>query len=680
MKKITPKKAKQSARKKSLKRSFRADDFCRLNVINTVALSPDEKHTAYTVERVSKDKKKYFSNIHVVDNATGVSKQFTFGNYNDRAPIWSPDGKQIAFTSTRDKKSGLYIIAAEGGAERKIIEADGAFGSLIWAPDGQNLIYNFRFNDSHAEKDEKKKKEPPLFRHITRLFYRLDGGGFIPQDRFHIWKVNVESGKSKQLTRGKYDELFPALSPDGKKIAFSSNRSSNPDLEWLRDDLFTMSIDGKNIKKLPTPAGPVFTPTFSPDGKKIAYVGHAQPDDAWGVENLHIWVIGSTGRPTAKDIIPKFDRQVIDDTLGDIGEGLEIPPLFWSANGKRIYFGASDSGSTHIFYAPARGGLPTRVTHKKCHIKAYSMNGRKKSIAAVYSDLTAPPELHFFRPVFEGDTEAKTLVAPNQALLSQINFLKPKEVWFKGHDGFELQGWLVTPPKFNKKRKYPAILEIHGGPRTQYGNTFFHEMLLLAAKGYVVFYTNPRGGTGRGETFAAAIAGGWGEIDYMDCMSATDYLEKLPYVNKNRIGVTGGSYGGYMTNWIVGHTNRFKAAVTQRSVVNLESFFGSSDIGYGLYREFDGFPWQNPENYLKCSPLTYAKNIKTPLLIIHSESDLRCSIEQAEQLFAMLKIMRKKVEFVRFPEEPHGLSRHGRPDRRIARLEWILKWFDKYLK
>ncbi|UCD94867.1 MAG: S9 family peptidase, partial [Candidatus Zixiibacteriota bacterium] len=519
-----------------------------------------------------------------------------------------------------------------------------------------------------------------LYRHITRVFYRLDGMGFLPKDRFHIWKVDIAGGRTRQLTKGKYDEFQPAVSPDGKWIAFVSNRSKDPDVDYLRDDIFLIPSRGGKERRVPTPAGPIMAPTFSPDGRKIAYVGHAKPDDPWGVENFHVWTVGLRGRPAAKDLISKFDRHADDSTIADIGEGFGVPPLFWSPDGKRIFFPSSDTGSTHIFYVPTKGGLPTRITRKNCHIKAFDMNGRMKTIAAVYSDLSTITDLHLFPAIHNGDNQTEKLAAPNKKLLAEITMPSAREVWFKAHDGTELQGWLVTPPGFNRKRKYPAILEIHGGPRTQYGNTFFHEMNWLASKGYVVFYTNPRGGTGRGETFADAISGAWGEIDYLDCMAAADYLEKLSYINKNRLGVTGGSYGGYMTNWIVGHTNRFKAAVTQRSVVNLKSFFGSSDIGYSLNREFGNHPWKDPEKYRKCSPLTYAGNIKTPLLIIHSESDLRCGIEQAEELFATLKLMRKKVEFVRFPEEPHGLSRHGRPDRRIARLEWILKWFDKYLK
>jgi len=667
-------------KKKKKKRLLEGEDICRLNVIASVAMSPDETKIAYTVENISDDKKKYFSRLHVADVKTGESRQYTFGEVSDGIPVWSPDGRYIAFTSTRDKKSGIYVIPTAGGAERKVIEAEGGFSNLNWTPDGRELVYMFRYSDSHFIENEKEKKEPPLYRHITRIYFRLDGAGFLPKDRYHIWKVNVETGKSKQLTKGKYDEMYPSVSPDGKKIAFVSNRMRYPDIDYQYDDIFIIPIDGGKEKKVPTPKGPKAAAVFSPDGKKLAYLGHDKPDEGWGVTNIHVWTVGVAGRPAAKNLIPKFDRQAIDATIADIGEGLGGAAINWSPDGKRIYFSASDTGSTHIFYVPPRGGLPTRVTQKKCHIKGFSINGRGKNIAAVYSDLTTPTDLKVMPAVFGGDKKAQTLLTPNRKLFAEIEWPKTKEVWFKGHDGFELQGWLVTPPRFDKKRKYPAILEIHGGPRAQYGFSFFHEMLWLATKGFVVFYTNPRGGLGRGETFADAITASWGEIDYLDCLSAADYMEELPYVNKKRIGVTGGSYGGFMTNWIVGHTNRFKAAVTQRSVVNLESFFGSSDMGYSLSKEFKGLPWNERETYRKYSPLTYVKNIRTPLLIIHSEQDLRCNVEQADELFTSLMMLKRKVEYVRFPGEPHGLSRHGRPDRRLARLDWIFKWFDKYLK
>jgi dipeptidyl aminopeptidase/acylaminoacyl peptidase len=268
----------------------------------------------------------------------------------------------------------------------------------------------------------------------------------------------------------------------------------------------------------------------------------------------------------------------------------------------------------------------------------------------------------------------------NKSLFSEIAFSVPKSVWFRSYDGHRVQGWIMKPYNFRKGRKYPAIVEVHGGPRAQYGNVLFHEMQYLAAKGYVVFYCNPRGSQGYGEAHAKAIVGDWGGPDYEDVMAGTDILCELPYVDPKRIGITGGSYGGYMTNWVVGHTKRFRAAVTQRSVVNLISFFGSSDMGWDLNEEFLALPWTKFEELKRMSPITYAHKIRTPLLIIHSENDLRCPIEQAEQLFVYLKYLGRKVEFVRFPEEPHGLSRGGRPDRRMARLQFISDWFDRYLK
>jgi len=243
-----------------------------------------------------------------------------------------------------------------------------------------------------------------------------------------------------------------------------------------------------------------------------------------------------------------------------------------------------------------------------------------------------------------------------------------------------LQGWLVTPPDFDPNRKYPAILEVHGGPRTQYGRVFFHEMQYLAAQGFVVLMTNPRGSQGYGRDFAAAITAKWGTVDFDDVMAAADWLEAQPFVSRKRISITGGSYGGYMTAYAVGRTRRFRAAVAQRGVMNLATMQGTSDVGWDVEHELGGFYWDNPEGYALMSPITYVHDIRTPLLIIHNEGDLRCSIEQAEQLFSAIKILgRAPVELWRFPEEFHGLSRTGRPDRRVIRLEGIAGWFKKWM-
>ncbi len=664
---------------KSARRPIKDTDLLRLSALTSVSLSPDETKVAWTAERIDEKENKYYSNIWIKDLRNGSTRRFTHGNWSDGKVVWSPDGTQFVFQSTREKKSGVYLMSVAGGAERKVIEIEADITDLNWTPDGKHLFFAMRYRDSHFIEDEKKKTEAPVYRHITRIFYRFDGYGFLPKDRPQIYALNIETAKLRKITSGKYDNHSPAISPDGKTLVFLSNRTKRPDIDLLRDDLFLIPFAGGKEKKIPTPEGPKELPKFSPDGKLILYAGHDNPNDAWGVTNRHLWIVGVNGTPKAKDLLPKFDRFVMDQTIADLSDVHENAAHFWSGDGKRVYFLSSDDGITNAFYVPRSGGKPTRIFRGDCHLKGLSMNGRGKIAAMIWADLNNPGEIVTIPAEYNGEKKVVRHTDMNPILRTEIKLGRTRKLKFKSFDGTDISGWLLTPPNFNSKRKYPAILEIHGGPRVQYGSTFFHEMQFLAASGHVVFYTNPRGGAGRGETWADAITGGWGDLDYKDCMAAADWMEKQKFIDTKRMGVTGGSYGGYMTSWIVGHTHRFKAAVTQRSVNELSSMFGNSDIGWDLKEEFAGTPWSNPENYRKCSPLTYAKNVKTPLLILHNEQDLRCNIEQAEQLFTTLKFLDKTVEFVRFPEEPHGLSRHGRPDRRMARLNWILKWFKRYL-
>jgi dipeptidyl aminopeptidase/acylaminoacyl peptidase len=273
------------------------------------------------------------------------------------------------------------------------------------------------------------------------------------------------------------------------------------------------------------------------------------------------------------------------------------------------------------------------------------------------------------------------LTAVNEGLLKNIDLGQMDEVWVKGASGNKIQGWVLRPPGFRKNSKYPSILEIHGGPRVQYGNFFMHEFYYLAAQGYVVHFCNPRGGQGYGEAHSKSIWRNWGTVDYDDLMAWTDYVRRKPYIDGRRMGVTGGSYGGYMTNWIIGKTDRFKAAVTQRSVSNLISMWGSSDFNWVFQDEINGRPpWAGLDDYWRQSPMKHIGKATTPTLVIHSEQDLRCAIEQGEQVFVALKRLGVETEMVRFPDEPHGLSRGGRTDRRVDRLKHILRWFDRYLK
>jgi dipeptidyl aminopeptidase/acylaminoacyl peptidase len=529
------------------KRGMKPEDIFRMKFVRSVAISPSEDEILYTLEWVDKDKKKYFTNLWLVPSDGGVARQLTFGKIRDRSPCWSPDGKSIAFVSTRDGKEGIYILPRDGGEARKLIEMEGSIAFLSWSPDGKILLCAFRKKDPLPEKDG--KKELPVFRHITRLFYRLDGAGFMPKDGFHIWTIDVKTGEGKQLTRGKYDELSPEFSPDGKRIAFISNRSRDPDRDPLLNDLWLIPRNGGRLKRVPTPAGPVESPAWSPDGKRVAYMGHTNPEDAWGVTNYHLWVVPVGGKGRARDIHPRYDRTVYDATISDTIEFSETSsgPM-WSKDGKNIYFIASDEGNTHLFTVPSRGGSIRRIVDGPLQVMGYNGIGPKKKFALLIADPTGPGDIWVASVNRGRKLKPKRITNVNQSLFSETVLVSPREIRYKSYDGTTIQGWIMRPVGFKKGRKYPTIVEIHGGPRAQYGNVFFHEFQCLAAKGYNVFYTNPRGSQGFGESFAGAIVNDWGNLDYQDVMAGTDWLEKRDFVDRKRMGVTGGSYGGYMTN------------------------------------------------------------------------------------------------------------------------------------
>ncbi len=666
------------------------DDITRIKFVRPPALSNDESSICFAVEMVADDRKKYNSHLWRCGIDGTDLRQLTFGDRNDSAPVFSPDGRWIAFTSKRGGHPGIHLLPTDGGESRPLVEKDGSFASMVFTPDSRSIVCAFRANDPapDSERDgkatgdgdasEKKPKHgAPVQRHIDRLLYRFDGEGYLPKDGYHIWVFDVASGEGRQLTRGRFNEYNPAVSPDGRLVAFVSNRQPDPDRDSSLQDLFIVRTAGGEIRRIPTPSGPVESPSFSPDGRLITYLGHADPNSAWGSSPMHVWSVGVNGRPAARDLTPSYDRETADVTISDAGEGHGSIPPQWSLDSKTITVLISDTGATCLARFSARGGSPQPLFHTKSHVQAASFGRLGRRAALLVGDSTHPAEIAILD--LSRRSAPVRITKLNDAWLKEVSVSKPSEVWFTSTGKTRVQGWVLKPPNFRPGKRYPGIVEIHGGPRAQYGYSFFHEMQLLAARGYVVFYCNPRGSQGRGRKFTTAITNAWGTVDYEDVMAGADWFFAQPYVDSRRVGVTGGSYGGYMTNWIVGHTNRFKAAVTQRSVVELKSFYGTSDIGWEWHREFGGTPWQNPEGYERMSPLTYAKNVKTPLLILHNEHDFRCLIEQAEQWYTTLKMMGKRVELVRFPEEPHGLSRHGRPDRRMARLEHILRWFDKYL-
>ncbi len=685
------------------KRPVTKEDLWTVKTLHGGSLSPDGESFVFSARSVRKDRKGYDSHLYVAGLHDGLVRQYTHGKKGDAGAVYSPGGTLIAFLGKRGHYPGIHILPTGGGEARVLVEKDGAFGDLSFSPDGRRILCTFTPNDpiekpgtppdaaakgaqggkgdraeeaATADPDAPPpKREPPVFRHIDRLFYRMDGLGFYPKAEPQVWVFDVLTGAGTQITAGKRGAAQPAFSPDGRWVAFVRNVARDPDRESERGDLFVVSSRGGRPRLVPTPPGPVGYPRFSPDGRRIAYLGHDDLKDPW-YEQLRVWVVPADGRGRARCLARTFDQPAYDATITDIVGGPGVLAPHWSPDGRRIYFMSSRHGSTGLYRVPARGGTPELVTPDRIHLQSVCVSRDGRTAAGIVSAPTMPPEAFAF-DLRSG--AARRLSTLNKAWTDDIEVRRPQRVVVRSTEKARVEAWILTPPGFNPRRKYPAILEIHGGPQTQYGYSFFHEMQLLAARGFVVMYSNPRGSQGYGRAFAEAIKGDWGNRDFADVMAVTDHLASLPYVNAKRLGVTGGSYGGYMTNWVVGHTRRFKAAVTQRSVVDFVPFFGSSDIGFRFHHTLGAYPWEDPEAYRRQSPLTYAQNIRTPLLILHNESDLRCNIEQAENLFATLKVLGRKVEFVRFPGEPHGLSRGGRPDRRVARLEQIAGWFERHL-
>lgn len=659
-----------------------ADDIYRIQQPVECRVSPDGSRVAVVVTQAEKDELKYRSHIWIVPTAGGAPVQFTRGKGRDGHPRFSPDGKSIAFLSDRSGGSEIWTIPVDGGEARQLTKLGGRIADFAFHPKGGSLVIVHAPKDPEAKDREERKKrgepgtESPRMRLIDRLLYKVDGGGFLPKPRLHLWIVNAETGKARQITDDdRYEESSPAFSQDGKWIYFNSNRSANPDFDLMRVGIWRIPSRGGSVERVRTFEGPSTDFSLSPDGAWIAFLGTPDPDAPWGTKHTKLWLAPSSGgRPV--ELAAALDRECENSTISDtFGTGATRTPI-WSPDSRWVAFGIANEGNSEIWAVHIRKRKPEPIVNRAGAVIDYDIHFATRAIYAAFSDIRNPGELYRFSRV--GKPTAQPLTEWNSWLRERA-VAEPEEFWFQGRGRHRLQGWILRPSR-KSAAKGPGLLYIHGGPGTQYGRVFFHEFQYLAGRGYTVFYSNPRGGTGYSEKHRAAIHDAWGTLDYDDLMTFTDEaLRRSPGVDRRRLGVAGGSYGGYMTNWIIAHTDRFAAAITQRSVVNLMSFAGSSDFGFAWFRVFGGrFAWRDPAHYLSMSPITYVDAVKTPTLIEHQEQDHRCPIEQAEQLYAALKVRKVPVEFHRYPEESHGMSRGGRPDRRIERLERIAGWLDRW--
>jgi dipeptidyl aminopeptidase/acylaminoacyl peptidase len=648
---------------------MRPEDVYALTSVGEPCLSPDRRRVAYVVSRIDGEANAYRSAVWVASlDGSEEPRQFTSGERGDASPRWSPDGRWLAFVSSRDgeekKAHGeLYVLPADGGEPRRLTEGEEGVESIAWSPDSRRIAFARRVRDEAYEEEDDGRRAP---RRFTRLFYKLDSVGWTGDRRKHLFVVGLDGGDERQLTDGDCEDEEPRWSPDGSRIVFSSLRGDRWDVE-LVEVLYELEVDaeGAEPKRLSQPDESATMASFSPDGTLIAY--RHEPEDGTYPHHGQIAVMRADGSDR-RVLTASLDRQCTPYPL--------IREPVW--DGGRVAFRVEDGGNIHIYTAAADGSdEPELLVGGEQSTGLYDL--ADGVLVYTSSTSTRPHEL------FGGN--GKRMTSVSDEFVSGRELGEAERFKAVSADGTEVDAWLVRPPGFDETRSYPVLLTIHGGPFTQYDTGFFDEVQVYAGAGYCVLYSNPRGGSGYSEEWGRAIRGpgsgagpGWGTVDYEDLMGVVDTaLERFPFLDSERLGVLGGSYGGFMTSWIVSHTNRFKAALSERAVNHLVSAFGSSDVFWVFERQFGGPMWEHVDEWLRMSPATYAREIETPLLIVHSESDLRCNVEQGEHLFTLLRLLDKDVEMLRFPAESHELSRSGSPVHRVQRFEAILEWFGRYL-
>ncbi|HEV3117860.1 MAG TPA: S9 family peptidase [Gemmataceae bacterium] len=667
----------QPVRAQSAAKRLTITDVFNLQLATDPQLSPDGKQIVYVRQFSDIMNDRRHSNLWSINFDGSNHRAVTTGNFNDATPRWSPDGSQLIYLSNRDGATQIYRRWMDSGQTAKITNLTSAPAGIAWSPDGKWISYTAHVPEAAPQvvkmptPPEGAKWAEPV-KVIDKLVYRFNGVGYLKPGYTHLFVVSVDGGAPRRLSHGRFQHGGLAWgaseavwSPDGKSLIMSANRHRDYEMNPRDTDIYEFFLENETFKQLTTRKGPDNEPVLSPDGKLIAYTGF--DDKVQGYQVTQLYVMNRDGS-NPRLISGKLDRDVRHPR--------------WAADGSGVLFTSDDRGNTGLYFCSLTGEVRKLAGNLGGGTSAYGTGGAfslARNGAFAYS--TSRPDLPGDIAVGTlADPKAKIITSVNEGLLAGKALGRVEEFWYESSkDRRKIQGWIIKPPDFDRSRNYPLILEIHGGPFANYGDRFDLEKQLMAASGYVVVYTNPRGSTSYGGEFGNLIHHAYPGDDFYDLNSGVDAMLAKAYIDRDRLYVTGGSGGGVLTCWTIGHTTRFRAAVTVYPVINWYSFVLTSDIGNFTSKYwFPGLPWDHVEHYEKRSLLSVVKNVKTPTMVLTGEADYRTPMSDSEQYYQALKLLGVESVLVRVPEEPHGIQ--VRPSHHMAKILHIINWFDQHRK